>query len=70
MPVEWDLVGPPDLVSLCLARGRTNNQLTRPVSKRSKKIQGPDDTTTISKEYFTFVSGILNTPSRYTIWHF
>jgi hypothetical protein len=26
--------------------------LTRPVSKRSKEIQGPKDTTTISKEYF------------------
>jgi hypothetical protein len=39
-----------------LPRSWTNkqlrNQLTRPVSKRSKEIQGPNGTTTISKEYF------------------
>src|SRR5580692_1789004 len=26
IPVEWDLVEPPDLISLCLARGRTNKE--------------------------------------------
>ena len=41
---------------IVLPRSWTNkqsrNQLTRPVSKRSKEIQGPNSTTTISKEYF------------------
>jgi hypothetical protein len=35
-----------------LVKKQSGNQLTRPVSKRSKEVQGPNSTTTISKEYF------------------
>ena len=55
MPVEWEswwTAGPWIALPCSWKNKQSRIQLTRPVSKRSKEIQGPNGTTTISKEYF------------------